>query len=303
MKQISLNNKTKVVMKMATKLTAENYYSHTTDWNYMSFSLYKDFRKCEAAALAKLKEDWQPTSNPIPLLVGNYIHSYFESPQAHEDWLNEKIPGNDKTNKELMMTRPTKTNPEGHLRAEFKQADVMIKVLEDDDFFNFVYMPGEKEVIVTGQIGGHSWKGKLDSLVLDRNYFCDLKTVDNIHKKHWNTDLNMYTNFIEDRGYIMQMAIYQELIKQTFDKNCQPYLFAVSKQDSPDKGAFDFQGDTQFLMEQAIDEIKENQGRIWSIMNGEIKPEHCGKCEYCRLTKELKGFEHVTDIEVEWWEF
>ena len=97
----------------------------------------------------------------------------------------------------------------------------------------------------------------------------------------------------------MQMAIYQELIKQTFGKNCQPYLFAVSKQDPPDKGAFDFQGDTQFLMEQAIDEIKGNQGRIWSIMNGEIKPEHCGKCEYCRLTKELKGFEHVTDIEVE----
>ena len=35
------------------KLTADNYYSHETDWEYMSFSLYKDFKNCEAAALAK----------------------------------------------------------------------------------------------------------------------------------------------------------------------------------------------------------------------------------------------------------
>ena len=26
------------------KLTADNYYSHETDWEYMSFSLYKDFK-------------------------------------------------------------------------------------------------------------------------------------------------------------------------------------------------------------------------------------------------------------------
>ncbi|MGJ3841239.1 PD-(D/E)XK nuclease-like domain-containing protein, partial [Limosilactobacillus fermentum] len=62
---------------------------------------------------------------------------------------------------------------------------------------------------------------------------------------------------------------------------------------------FDFQGDTKFLMQEAIDEIKENQGRYWQIMNGEVAPKHCGKCEYCRLTKELSGFKHVTDIEVD----
>ena len=132
------------------KLTAENYYSHETDWEYMSFSLYKDFKKCEAATLAKLKEDWHPTSSPTALLVGNYIHSYFESPEAHQAWLDRSETGT-KTNRELMMTKPTKTNPNGHLRAEFKLADKMIKTLEDDKWFNFVYTPGEKEVIVTGE--------------------------------------------------------------------------------------------------------------------------------------------------------
>ncbi|WP_413770540.1 PD-(D/E)XK nuclease-like domain-containing protein, partial [Vibrio vulnificus] len=74
----------------------------------MSFSLYKDFKKCEAATLAKHKEDWQPTSSPTALLVGNYIHSYFESPEAHQAWLDRSEAGT-KTNRELMMTKPTKT--------------------------------------------------------------------------------------------------------------------------------------------------------------------------------------------------
>lgn len=280
------------------ELTQENYYSHETDYHYLSFSLYKDFMKCEAAALAKLKEDWKPVSNPTPLLVGNYVHSTFESEQAHEDWLNRSELGN-KTNRELMMTKPTKKDPDGHLRAEFKQADEMINTLKDDDLFNFVYQPGagEKEVIVTGKIDGVQWKGKIDSLNLDRGYFVDLKTVDDIHKKHWIADESRWGNFIESRGYVMQMAIYKELIKQTFGVDCQPYMFAVSKQTPPDKMALDFQGDAIFQMEEAIIQIKENQGNIIDVVTGEEKPEYCGKCEYCRSTKKLNGFIHATDID------
>ncbi|KRL93910.1 PD-(D/E)XK nuclease-like domain-containing protein [Limosilactobacillus equigenerosi] len=280
------------------ELTQNNYYAHETDYHYLSFSLYKDFMKCEAAALAKLKEDWQPTSNPTPLLVGNYVHSTFESEQAHEKWLNRSELG-DKTNRELMMTKPTKKDPDGHLRAEFKLADEMIKTLKDDDLFNFVYQPGdgEKEVIVTGKMDGIQWKGKIDSLNLERGYFVDLKTVDDIHKKHWIADESRWGNFIESRGYVMQMAIYKELIKQTFGVDCQPYMFAVSKQTPPDKMAFDFQGDAIFQMEEAIQQIKENQGNIIEVMTGEEKPKYCGKCEYCRSTKKLNGFIHATEID------
>ncbi|MDC6112860.1 PD-(D/E)XK nuclease-like domain-containing protein, partial [Limosilactobacillus reuteri] len=110
------------------KLTANNYYSHETDWQYMSVSLFKDFEKCEARALAKLKEDWQPVSSPVPLLVGNYVHSYFESAKSHQDFIE--------ANKKELMTRPTKTNPNGHLRAEFKGANSMIQTLQADDMFN-----------------------------------------------------------------------------------------------------------------------------------------------------------------------
>lgn len=270
------------------KLTKSNYYSHDTDFQYMSFSVFKDFEKCEAATLAKLKGDWEPTSNPEPLLVGNYVHSYFESPEAHQEFVE--------TNKSEMISTRGKTK--GQLKSSYKVADDMIKALSEDDFFNYVYMPGEKEVIVTGELFGHQWKGKIDSLCLDRGYFCDLKTVDDFHKGHWNPELRQKVNFVEDRGYHMQAAIYQELIRQTFGVDCQPYIFGVSKQSIPDKIAISFDGDGQFLMQSALEKIKADQDRFWRVLMGEEKPKRCGKCEYCRQGKQLAGFTEVSSIEI-----
>lgn len=273
------------------KLTPENYYSNETDWQYMSFSLFKDFEQCEARALAKLKEDWKPTSNPVPLLVGNYTHSYFESAKSHQSFVD--------ANKKKLMTRPTKKDPNGHLRADFKVADQMVDTLNKDRMFNFFYKPGNKEVIVTGKIDGYWWKGKIDSLVLDKGYFCDLKTVDDIHKGHWSVDEHRYVPFIFDREYDLQMAIYRELIKQTFAKQCQPFIFAISKQTPPDKMAIDFNGvDDQYALEADLDKVKELQPHFWKVMTGEEAPVACGKCDYCREMKQLNGFTHASEIEV-----
>ena len=39
-------------------LTNDNYYSPEANWEYMSVSQYKQFLKCEAAAMAQLKGEW-----------------------------------------------------------------------------------------------------------------------------------------------------------------------------------------------------------------------------------------------------
>ena len=270
-------------------MTSDNYYSHDTDFEYMSVSVFKEFEKCEAATLAKLKNEWLPETSPQALLVGNYVHSYFESPEAHQKFIDE--------NKGEMLSTRGKTK--GQLKAPYKFADSMIKTLDDDKFFKQIYEPGQKEVIVTGKIDGYDWKGKIDSLVLDQGYFCDLKTVDDIHKKHWNDEERNWQNFIFDRQYEMQMAVYQELIKQTFGVDCEPFIFAVSKQTPPDHEAFHFESiDTQYRMQEAMDKIHERQERYWKVMMGEIKPHHCGHCEYCRSHKKLTGFTDVSALEV-----
>lgn len=271
------------------KLTKDNYYSHDTDFQYLSFSVFKEFEKCEAAALAKLKDEWKPKTSPQALLVGNYVHSYFESPKAHTAFINE--------NKDELLS--TRGKSKGQLKAPYKVADEMIKVLEEDNFFKQVYEPGEKEVIVTGDINDIPWKGKIDSLVKNDNYFCDLKTVDDIHKRHWNEFDRNWDNFIFDRQYEMQMAIYEELIRQTFEIDCEPFIFAVSKQTPPDHEAFHFESDeAQFRMQEAMDHILQNQDRYWRILMGEEKPIGCGHCEYCRKVKKLSGFQDVSALEV-----
>ncbi|RXA82341.1 hypothetical protein EQ868_14860, partial [Enterococcus hirae] len=116
-------------------LSDENYYSNEADWQYMSTSQYKSFLKCEAAALAKLKGDWQPISNPKALLVGNYVHSYFESKEIHEAFKEE--------NKSKMFSS---RKPYGLLK-DFQIAEQMIDRLKQEEAFMNIYQ-GEKETIV-----------------------------------------------------------------------------------------------------------------------------------------------------------
>lgn len=266
------------------ELTEENYYSSEASRHYMSVSLFKDFMKCEAAALATINGEWKQEETTA-LLAGNYVHSYFESEEAHQKFLDAKG--------KKMRTQ------KGTLRSDYKRADVMINALKDEQVFKALYEPGQKEVIVTGDIFGYKWKGKIDSLNLDKLYFCDLKTVDDIHKKHWSSEFNKYDNFILDRGYYMQMAVYIELIKQTFNTECQPFIFAISKQDPPDKEAIDFNGDQDILyMQDAMRMIEENQERVQRVMSGEEAPKRCNHCEYCRLTKKIELPIHASEIEI-----
>lgn len=277
------------------RLTPQNYYSTEASWHYMSTSLFKSFEKCEASTLASLSGKWnkqlKESSQPNPLIMGNYIHSFFQSKEAHEKFLKEPD-----TIKDVYKYG----NPEKGMKKGYQVlANSMIQTLQDDEMFDYFYGPGKREVIVTGKIDGYLWKGKIDSLVLDRGYFCDLKTVDDIHKGHWDPEEHCYRPFIQDRGYNLQMAIYQQLILQTFGKKCVPLIFAVSKQDPPDKMAIDFDDDEdRFDMEDQLDMVKELQPRYWGIMNGEIEPVPCGRCEYCRAHTQLDSFVHASDIEI-----
>lgn len=276
------------------ELTPENYYSLETDWDYMSNTQFKNFQKCEAKELARLKGEWEPetkssSTNGNPLIMGNFVHSYFESKESHEAFIE--------ANKAELTSSRGKTA--GKLKAPYKKAETMIKTLEDDELFDYFYKPGEKESIVTGEIDGVAWKGKLDSMSLDKGYVCDLKTVDDIHKRHYNPEERRWVSFVEDYGYHMQMALYQELVRQTYGKVLTPLMFAVSKQDVPDKIAIDFEKeDDKQLMREAMDKIKANQQHCRKVMMGEEEPKACGHCEYCRRIKKLSKFTHAIDIEV-----
>lgn len=265
-------------------LNQSNYYSDQSNWLYRSKSQYWDFLQCESRALAKMKGEYKPNTNQTPLLFGNYLHSFFESKQAHQKFLNE--------HKKDFYRYGKKSKG---LKGDFKQADKCIHALCQDSGFRALYQ-GEKEKIVTGNIDGIDWMGKIDCLDVEHARFYDLKTVDDIHKKHWNQSERRYVDFTVDRGYITQMAIYQELIEQTYGIKCTPIIIAVSKQPVPDKAVIIF--DDADLRE-ALNDVRMRQDHINHVINGEQEPKSCGECDYCRGKKSILDIDFETAGHIE----
>lgn len=264
------------------QLTRDNYYSNEQDWLTQSKSWFWRFEKCEAEALAALKGDWNPPQDLEPLLVGNFVHTHFESAVAHAEFLAE--------HEDEIISKSGKTK--GQPKKAFKKAENMIATLEDDTNFQKLYQ-GKKEVIVTGTLFGVKWRGRIDCLNLQRGQFYDLKTVDDIHKKHWIEESNKPVAFAQERGYDMQMAIYRELIYQTYGVKCEPLIIAVSKQEQPDKGVFSI---PDYLMENALDTIKYDQPHIEAVKASKEKPTACGHCAYCRSQKLLEDVIPIDEI-------
>ena len=264
------------------ELTDKNYYDKASSLEYLSVSLFKEFMKCEAAAYAELKGEWLPERDETPLLVGNYIHSYFESPEAHEAFLDCKD-AKGVSNRDKMLNKRIKK--EKVLKKDFKVADTLIERMAGDNNFMQLYGAGDKEVIVTGEINGIKWKGKIDSLRLDLGKFFDIKTNKDLHGKNWvfKDGRNLPTTFVEAYGYHLQMALYRELIFQQFGVSCEPVIFGVSKQDPPELMTIHFETEEmQDLLYDGLATIQEYQEHIKAVIDGKEEPRGCGMCDYCR---------------------
>jgi len=143
----------------------ENYYSQEADREYMSYSQYKNFLRCEARAMAKLK-GWQEKRKDA-LLLGSFVHAWNEGEDAFKAFPSQ--------NPELFTNK-------GELRANFKHGLVMIDALNNDPLVNLA-LSGEKEQIVTAEFAGCTWKSKLDVLDRKEGKIVDLKTARDIWEK------------------------------------------------------------------------------------------------------------------------
>ncbi|MFS9190514.1 PD-(D/E)XK nuclease-like domain-containing protein [Streptococcus parasanguinis] len=262
------------------KLTQEDYYQ---DKEYLSYSRMKQFLKCPARALAVEDGEWTESRDETPLLLGNYVHSYFESQEAHEAFLKE--------NGDKLISKAGKTK--GQLKKEFLIGDSMIASLKDDPSFNRLYHGSstenvEKEMIVYGEIEGVPFKGKLDSVNLTQGYFADLKTMKSIYDMEWNAELRRKVptavNNILGFGYHSQLAIYRDLLKQMTGDEFRPIIVAVSKEEVPDKEVIRI--DEEWL-EEGLEEVKETIKEVWDVVQHKAEPIACGHCDYCRSQKKL----------------
>lgn len=251
-------------------LTQENYYDRT---DLFSVSQVKSFMDCEERALAEIDGRYaRPHSDALTL--GSYIDVRLTGTDAEVDAFREGHP-------EMFSSRgPTK----GQLKAEYRSADEMVaRIWQDSDAGGLFarFLEGDRQRIVTGEINGHAFKGKLDVLNLDKGFICDLKTVKSIRETWWRDGGKW--DFIHYWRYDLQGAVYQELVYQQTGRRLPFYIAAVSKETPSDIGVYQV---TQDELDAALGQIPaEWLDRIERIKNGEERPTRCGKCDWCRGTK------------------
>lgn len=271
------------------ELTRDNYYTPEADREYMSCSQYQSFCECEAKAMAKIEGRWTDPDKEA-FLVGNYFHTFFEGPEAHEQFIQENF---DKIFKTKVIKgkkgEPDQTVVTGKY-APYEQADKMIEVAQNDPLIkSLIDLPGENEKIMTGELWGVPWRIRLDKYVPDGRMIIDWKTVANISELKWSEAMHEKVTFIDAYGYMMRAAVYTEIEKQNaHSSEDAPFIIvAISKQDYPDKEALYLNHRQRYDYE--LEQIKKRLGMIQMIKAGRIKPKRCGCCDYCRATKALSA--------------
>jgi hypothetical protein len=136
---------------------------------------------------------------------------------------------------------------------------------------------------MTGKLFGVDWKIKMD-VFRDGERIVDLKCVKDfepIYKEGFGK-----LNWIEYWGYDIQGAVYQKIeqISSGRDKPLPFYIVAVTKEKVPDVTVLQI---PQPVLDTALKIVEAKIDRFDLIKTGEIEPEGCGHCEYCKSVKVL----------------
>ena len=249
---------------MTNSLTSSNYFSTEANKAYWSVSQFKQFSSCEACGLASARGQFHREDTDA-LLIGGYVDAYFagemdEFVGRHADTMFKK---------------------NGELYAKFEQANRLVNTIECQPLM-MEYLEGEKQVIRTGNLFGVDWKIKMD--VYNGERIVDLKVMKDfepIYKEGFGR-----VSFIEAWGYDIQGAIYQriEQISSQRAERLPFYIVAVTKEKVPDVAVIQI---PQHILDTALKIVESKIDRFDLVKTGEIPPERCGKCEFCKKTKIL----------------
>ncbi len=261
-------------------LTPDNYYSDEANRIYLSNSLFKsvygypgDPYPCEAAALLGPREESEA------LLVGGYVDAAFESDQAFEDF---KAAHED----ELKLK-----SKKGYRQFVLDADKAIARVRRDAVFMS--YMNGQHQAVMTGEIGGHAFRIKMDDYVPGTR-IVDLKYVKSAAESY-NEALKRRVSFIEDYGYDIQGAIYREVVRQNTGCLLPFFIAYITKEDPADFGVVEIPPQ---MLDDALEFVKLSlAARPMAAVRK--SPRYCRRrsCGWCRDQKSLGGPMSYGDFE------
>ena len=244
-------------------LTSKNYFSPRANRLYFSASQIKQFKKCEAQAMAEIRGKYtRPASQA--LLVGSYVDAALTGDL--EEWKS---------------VHPEILKRDGSLKAEFAQAQEMVERARQDHVFK-EYLKGRHQAIMTGKIFGVPFKCKFDALREDR--IVDLKTVRDMQPVYLPGQGRV--DFATAWDWPLQMAIYQKIVEINKGVKLPCYLAVITKETPADIAVIQIE---QERMDAEMAWLEQALPRFEAVKSGLIEPERCGQCAYCRETNKLTG--------------
>lgn len=271
------------------ELTEATYFSPEASSAFMSASQVKRFLECEALALAELSGAYA-REETTALLVGSYVDAHFSGSLAA-----------------FMEQHPEIYTKSGQLRADYQQAEDIIAYLEADPLLMRM-LDGEHQRIVTGDICGVPFKGKIDSLLsaeqcraiadeypgmaedlmMADGAIVDLKIMRDMEAV-WPKG-GSKTTFVTGWRYDLQMAIYQKLI----GKELPCYLVVATKEKPPNKELVVIH---RAELKLALEEVEDLIPRFQHLKQHPETASRCKKCAWCRQTKVITGAVDADELE------
>ena len=256
------------------ELTEENYFSKEMEQKYTGSTQIKSFLKCEESTLAQINGEYEKETSDS-MLVSSY--------------LDEKISG---TLDKFIVENPEMFTKQGDLKAPYKHVEeIYEKMLEPRNAMFMKYLSGEKQVIMTGEISGVPVKIKIDSYH-EGKCIVDLKCIKDLNLI-WNNDTKQKENFIDYYDYILQGAIYQEIVRQNTGLQL-PFIIAVAtKEKEPQFALLQI---PQEKMDFKLEFLKSYLPHIQQLKEGKAIPTSCNSCEYCVSKKEVNQIFYYDDF-------
>ena len=270
------------------KVTNTNYYSQAANKAFMSVSQFKDFRSCEAMALAEIKGEYERPKSKA-LLLGSFVDemltgtkkSQIEFIVENRSEIFQKSGKLSKVDNEGFIAIANDFfedlfNAENKPYAEIVQALNTIERIKKQPLM-MEHFNSKHQVIMTGEIAGVPFKIKMDNykpneFIADGKYMASLRSP------------NMFEPMVKFWGYDIQGAVYQEIVRQNTGKRL-PFYLDIGTKETP--AHLDVAEIKQYDLDEALEVVKAFAPRYQAIKNGEIEPERCGEydCNYCTETK------------------
>lgn len=239
------------------RINNKNYFDYEHRMKYTGSSEIKAFLECEAGALAKLKGEFEDTPSKAQI-VSSYIDSVISA--ELEDFKEE--------HPEIFLKN-------GELKADYKQADEVIKQMCSDDKF-MKYLEGKHQKIMIGKISGVPVKIKMDSYHKGK-CIVDLKCIASFDLI-WNEKTKQKENFIDYYDYITQAAIYQEIVWQNTGE-LLPFVIAAATKEKYSQRALLMIPSEKISMKLSF--LQQYLPHLQAVKQGKIEPRSCGVCPYC----------------------